>query len=101
MTDAAKSAIMHRLAGEGYSGSYGILLYLVAVMGTDPKALGPQSEEELTRWGGHFEGLRAALHCLVMHEQEFEPDLAALIVSAHIKDAVDDLDRHGGTGTGG
>ncbi|NUR93782.1 MAG: hypothetical protein HOV67_00845 [Kribbellaceae bacterium] len=100
MSDSGKTAILNRIKAEGYSGSYGELLCLTAAMGTDPKTLDPETEAELIRWEGHFEGLMAALHCLVMHEQNIQPEKAALVVDSHITDAIEDLNRGNGTGTG-
>ncbi|MBS2547446.1 hypothetical protein KGQ19_11240 [Catenulispora sp. NL8] len=78
-----------------------MLLHLVAVMGREPKALNPRTEKELAEWSGHFRGLKSALLCLVMHERKVEPSSAALVVYRHVKSATDDLDRRGGSETGG
>ena len=101
MCESAKASILSRVMQEGHTNSYGVLLHLVAVMGTEPKALNPRTEKELTEWDGHLGGLKAALHCLAMHEQKVDPDSAALVVDQHIKEAIDDLDRRSGSGTGG
>lgn len=101
MGESVKSTILNRVTQEGHTDSYGVLLHLVAVMGAEPMALEPRTETEHTEWRGHFKGLRAALYCLAMHEQEVGPDSAALIVHQHIRDATDDLDRRSGVGTGG
>lgn len=101
MPETAKAIISNRVRQEGHTGSYGALLYLVALMGADPKALNPRTEHELVEWGGHFEGLRAALHCLVMYEKHVGPEPAAKIVGSHIAEAIADVDRCGDTGTGG
>jgi hypothetical protein len=100
MAETAKTSIINLAIQEGHTESYGALLHLVAVMGTDPNALGPETEEERTAWGHHFDGLRAALLCLTMHELKLVPDSAALVVDRLIKSAIDELDRHGGIGTG-
>ncbi|WP_194906246.1 hypothetical protein [Catenulispora rubra] len=99
--ESAKASILSRVMQEGHTDSYGVLLHLVAVMGREPKALNPRTEKELAEWSGHFRGLKAALLCLVMHEQKVEPGPAAVVVCRHIEDASDELDRRSGTGTGG
>lgn len=100
MAETAKALIVNRALQDGYTDSYGTLLHLVAVMGLNPTELKPQTERELIEWGGHFEGLRAALHCLAMHEQSIDPELAAQVVHGQITDAIDVLKR-GGAGTVG
>lgn len=99
LCESAKASILSRVAQEGHTDSYGVLLHLVAVMGREPKALNPRTEKELAEWSGHFRGLKSALLCLAMHERKIEPGPAALVVCQHINDAADDLDRRGG-GTG-
>ena len=100
-SESAKASILSRAVEEGHTDSYGVLLHLVAVMGPEPRDLDPRTEQELTEWGGHFGGLKAALHCLAMHEQKLGPDAAATTVDQHIKDAMHDLDCRGGSRTGG
>ncbi|SRR2546423_12556436 len=100
MAETAKASIIERAVQEGHTESYGALLHLVAVMGTDPNALDPETEEERNAWSHHFEGLRAGLHCLAMYELKVRPEPAALVVDGDIKNAVDELERHGGIGTG-
>lgn len=101
MAENRKAAILNRVVEEGYTDSYGALLYLTAIMSADPKSLRPRTDVELASWGGHFGGLRASLLCLVMHEKELEPDAAASVVEAHISGAIEDLSRSTGTETGG
>ena len=90
MAESGKAATLGRVLEEGYTDSYGTLLHLTAVMGSDPKGL-RSTNEELIEWRGHFNGLKAALLCLAMHEQQIAPKEAALAVSRHIEDAMDDL----------
>ena len=99
--ESTKASILSRVVQEGHTDSYGVVLHLVAVMGTEPKALNPRTEREHAEWSGHFRGLKAALLCLVMHEQKVKPASAAMVVSRHIKNAIEDLDRRGGSRTGG
>lgn len=91
MADHAKDKILKRVNEEGHTDSYGTLLYLAAVMGFDPMALGPDSSLELASWSGHLDGLRSSLLCLAMYERQIGPEKAAEIVDQHILDAVDDL----------
>lgn len=101
MAERAKDRILNRVNEEGHTDSYGTLLYLAAVMGFDPMALGPKSSAELTAWTGHFEGLRSSLLCLAMYERNIEPEKAAEVVDQHIADAVVDLEPNGTAGNAG
>ncbi|MBS2546920.1 hypothetical protein KGQ19_08555 [Catenulispora sp. NL8] len=98
MAESAKDRILKRVNEEGHTDSYGTLLYLAAVMGFDPTALGPESSVELTVWSGHFDGLRASLLCLAMYERGIEPKKAAEVVNQHIADAMVDLGPDGNAG---
>ncbi|NUR02640.1 MAG: hypothetical protein HOY79_40750 [Streptomyces sp.] len=77
MADTAKSSTISRVTEEGYISSYGTLLYLTASMGPEPRHLEPDTPMELAVWHGHFQGLRAALLCLAMHERQLAPKAAA------------------------
>jgi len=101
MVQRVKASTLDRVVEEGYSESYGALVYLAAVIGTDPEALRPKGIEERLAWGGHLEGLRAALLCLVMHERGIGAEAAALVVSQHVEDATSDLERAAGAPCGG
>lgn len=98
MAEQAKNKILKRVNEEGHTDSYGTLLYLAAVMGSDPKALSPTSLLEFTRWSGHLDGLRSSLLCLAMYERQLGPEEAAEVVDLHVLDAMDDL-RPSGTGS--
>lgn len=98
MTQSGRTATLNRVREEGYTDSYGALLHLTAVVGSDPDALKPVSAEEQAEWRGHIKGLRAALVCLAMHERHAEPEAVALVVDRHIEDAVEDLKHRGGAG---
>lgn len=91
MAEHAKNKILKRVNEEGHTDSYGTLLYLAAVMGSDPEALGPASPLEFTRWSGHLDGLRSSLLCLAMYERRLGPEEAAEVVDLHFLDAMDDL----------
>ena len=93
MTDTAKSVLLSRLADEGFSGSYGALLFMTVLIGTDAETLEPESDEERHEWRGHLYGLRSALVCVAMHEAGIGPEAAAGIVQRHIEDAAWDLGR--------
>lgn len=98
MAESAKDRILKRVVEEGHTDSYCALLYTAAVMGSDPKALGPASSSEFTRWSGHLDGLRSALLCLAMYERRLGPEEAAEVVDLHFLDAMDDV-RPSGTGS--
>lgn len=100
MAESWKTATLNRVMAEGHTQSYGTLLHLVTVMDVDPTALCPESDEELAEWRGHCKGLKAALLCLAMCEQELEPNAAVLVVNQHIADAMSNLELGRGTGTG-
>jgi hypothetical protein len=99
MSDRAKMATLNRVTKEGYTDSYGTLLCLTAVMGSDPDALGPMGAEERAEWRGHFKGLRAALLSLAMHERRLDPEAAVQVVGQHLEDAMSDLKQGNDTGT--
>lgn len=101
MTDSTKTATLDRIMKEGYTDSYGRLLYLTAVMGSDPEALGPKSAEELAEWRGHLKGLRAALFSLAMHERRLDPEAAVRVVGQHLEHAINDLKQGDNAGTEG
>ena len=101
MAESAKDKILKRIGEEGHTDSYGTLLYLAAVMGFDPMALGPNSCVELATWSGHFDGLRASLLCLAMYERNIGPEKAAEVVNQHLLDAIDDLGPGGNAGSAG
>lgn len=98
MADIPKSVILSRLAAEGFSASYGALLFQVALVGTDAETLEPESDEEHFEWRGHLSGLRSALMCVAMHEVELDPEAAAAAVRKHLEDAARDLGQPGGAG---
>lgn len=91
MTESAKDKIFKSVIDEGHTDSYGTLLYTAAVMGFDPRALGPDSSVELTTWAGHYDGLRASLLCLAMYERKLEPERAAEVVDQHLENAISAL----------
>jgi membrane associated rhomboid family serine protease len=101
MAGNAKDMILKRVREEGHTDSYGMLLYMVAVMGFDPMTLGPHSPVELTSWSGHLDGLRASLLCLAMYERKLGPEGAAEVVDTHIMDALDRLHPGNNPGSGG
>lgn len=84
MTDTAKSVVLRALADEGFSGSYGALLVMTVLVGTDAETLEPENDEERHEWRGHLHGLRSALVCVAMNEAELGPEEAALVVQGHI-----------------
>ncbi|WP_370382358.1 hypothetical protein [Catenulispora sp. GAS73] len=87
MVTTPKSRI-HALANRLYlSDSYGALLHLTALMDSDPRTLVPKSEEERLSWEGHMLGLVSALHCVAMHEQQWEPHIASEIVDSLLNQA--------------
>jgi hypothetical protein len=96
--DGAKAEIRRQITDEGFSESYALLIHLLALVGFDPVALEPESDEELAEWRGHLTGLRAALFCLVMHERRIGPESAALVVKLHVEKATTIL---GGPNGGG
>jgi hypothetical protein len=98
MAENAKDKIFKRVGEEGHTDSYATLLYLAAVMGSDPIALGPENSAELTSWSGHLDGLRSSLFCLAMYERQIGPAKAAEVVDQQILDAADDL-RPSGAGS--
>lgn len=100
MSEPAKAAICNSVVGQGHTDSYGALLYLVALMGTDSTALEPESDEELANWEGHFSGLRAALVCLAGHERKIGPTSAVAVIERQLEDAMDALKRYDSGGTG-
>lgn len=69
------------------SDSCGALLYMTAVMESDGKTLIPKTEEERLTWDGHMYGLVAALHCIAMEEQQYDPEVAAEIVGSLLDQA--------------
>ena len=99
MAESAKDKILKRVIEEGHTGSYGTLLYMAAVMGFDPRTLGPISRLELTIWNGHFAGVRASLLCLARYERKLEPENAAKVVNQHLEDAIKDLSPDGTAGS--
>lgn len=101
MAQSGRTATLHRVMEEGYTDSYGALLYLTAVMGSDADALAPASAGEENEWRGHLKGLRAALLCLAMHERRAEPEEVALVVGRHIEDAMDGLKYRDSASSGG
>lgn len=101
MAERAKQKILKRVNEEGHTDSYGMLLYLAAVMDFDPMALGPDSSAELTTWSGHFDGLRASLLWLAMFERKIGPEDAAKVVDRHITSAVDEVAHGGSSGSWG
>lgn len=100
MADNAKSLILNAVVGQGHSTSYGALLHKASLLGLEPNALEPESDEELAEWRGYFEGLRAALGCLVMHERRIEPELAPGVVDDQLTFATGVLERLRATGAG-
>lgn len=84
MADTPKSRIFALATTLDLTESYGALLHMTAVMDSDPNTLQPKTEEERTVWDGHILGLISALHCVAMHEQGFEPEVAAEIVDSHL-----------------
>lgn len=100
MAESGKAATLGRVLEEGYTESYGTLLHLTAVMGS-AKALHATTNEERIEWRGHFNGLKAALLCLAMHERQITPKEAALAVCRHIEDAMDDLEHREVARSGG
>lgn len=99
MADSAKDKILEKITEQGHTDSYGMLLYLAAVMGNDPVALGPDSSVELNTWSGHLDGLRASLLCLAIYERRLTPEKAAEVVDQHILAAMNDLGSSGNAGS--
>jgi hypothetical protein len=100
VADTAKTLILKTATGQGHSDSYGALLHLTASMEFDPKALVPESDEETNTWHGHMLGMRAALHCLAMHEQKYGPELAGVVVDRQIVQAIAVMRRFAGEAEG-
>jgi hypothetical protein len=84
---AAKSALLRRLEGDGFSEGYGSLLFLATLLGTDAEDLRPKNDEERFEWRGHLRGLRAALACLAIHDASLTPGEAAAVVEEHLAEA--------------
>jgi hypothetical protein len=101
VADDAKNEIIKEVLAKGHSASYGVLLHSVSLLGLDPKLLEPADDKELAEWHGFFQGMRAALSCLAMHELRLEPEPAALHVGLQIQDAVGVLGRLRDQGTEG
>ncbi|ACU75717.1 hypothetical protein Caci_6879 [Catenulispora acidiphila DSM 44928] len=97
MTDTPKRTVLRLLSKEGFSESYGILLVMSVLVGTDPDSLRPETDAERHEWRGHLQGLRAALSCLAMHEAKLAPDAAAAAVQKHIEDAAQVMRGSGGS----
>lgn len=94
LMDTTPKARIFALAKDlGLSESYGALLHMTAAMGSESTTLVPTSEEERLTWEGHLFGLVAALHCVVMQEQRYDPDSAAEIVDIHLSKARGILQR--------
>ena len=95
MSERVKASIVNVVTEQGHTDSYGILVHAVALLGLDPEALAPESDEERAEWSGHARGLRSALHCLAMHEKKVGPESAALIVDQQIAQAIKSLAQSG------
>lgn len=87
MDKTTKSRVIALARRLDLSESYGVLLYMTAVMDSEPSTLVPKSEEERLTWDGHVHGLVSALHCIAMHEQQYEPNVAAEIVDSLLNQA--------------
>lgn len=101
MAEGVKAAVLKRLADQGFTSSYGSLLFLAVLVGTDPDQLAPENDEERFEWRGHIKGLQSALHCVVMHERQLEPELAGMVVMTHVEEAATLIAQHGDAGGGG
>lgn len=101
MAENAKEQILKRVREEGHTDSYGVLLYMAAVMDFDSMPVDSASSLELATWSGHLDGLRASLLCLAMYERKLTPEEAAAVVDNHIADAVDILRPGSNPGSGG
>ncbi|MBS2545502.1 hypothetical protein KGQ19_01330 [Catenulispora sp. NL8] len=97
MAETPKDSVLLSLAKEGYSGSYGVLLLVAVLMGTNPDELRPESDAERDEWSGHLQGLRSALTCVAIHEAKLEPGDAAAVVQRHIEDAAQVMGRSRGS----
>jgi hypothetical protein len=82
MTKTSKARILGLAKRVDLSDGFGALLHMTALMVSDAKTLVPYTEEERFAWGGHLDGLHAALLCLVRHEQQCDPEVAAEIVDS-------------------
>lgn len=101
MADEAKASVLDRVAAQGFTSSYGSLLFHAALLGTDPEILAPRGDEERFEWRGHNKGLQAALVCLVMHEQQLDPELAVMVVMTHVEEAMALIATHVRDAAGG
>lgn len=101
MAEGVKETVLARAADQGFSSSYGALLYLAVLIGTDPEQLDPKGDEERFEWRGHIKGLQAALLCIAMHEHGLDPDLAGMVVMTHVEEAMATISRSGDAGSGG
>jgi len=91
--ERGKNLISKAVVEQGHTDGYGALLHLVGLMELDPETPKPRSDEERANWQGHFEGLRAALLCLTMHERELDPESAAVAVDEQLELARAALER--------
>jgi hypothetical protein len=91
VSEHVKEIITKRLTAAGFSESYGAVVHLLALMKSDPTTLQAEHGVELAVWRGHFEGLRSALHCMVMVEKKTGPKSTARIVSEHLAEALADF----------
>lgn len=87
MTKTSKARILALAKRAGLSNSLGALLHMAALLDSDPKTLIPKTEEERIAWGGHLDGLHASLLCLVRHEQQCDPEVAAEIMDSLLSQA--------------
>jgi hypothetical protein len=101
MAESAKAATIKRAMEDGYTGGYGNLLHLTAVISLGPEAFYSTHGEELSEWRGFFRGLKAALLCLAMYERQICPDEAALVVDRHLDAAMDSVEHRDGASSGG
>lgn len=101
MAEGAKAVVLERLADQGFSNSYGSLLFLAALVGTDTEQLDPKSDEERFEWRGHVKGLQSALLCVAMYEHGLDPELAGLVVMTHVDEAMAIISMSGRAGSGG
>jgi hypothetical protein len=97
MAETPKSTVLRLLSKDGFSESYGALLFMAVLVGTDADALRPETDAERHEWRGHLQGLRAALACLAMHEVKLAPEAAAAAVQKHIEDAFQVVRGSGGS----
>ena len=82
VTQTPKARILAVAKSADFSDSFGALLHMTALLISDPKTLVPKTEEERSAWGGHLDGLHAALLCLARHEQQCAPEAAAETVGS-------------------